>query len=473
MSKRSGNRMGTILRTTLTMAGAAIGLLSAVAPAPAGGGMTFRVLDEAGKPVKGATVHLLPMGGASWTGGEAKSEPLPPPMTTGADGRAGTDGYSTSSVCALAHDGKRAAWICALTQTGGTIEFRLGEARIVSLRPVDAKGRAVKKARMRLVFPGGSEIHGIDAAEAGGVHRFPPLPLARFDGHVHVEALAAGYFVGPYELPADAGPKGAALPLIPTRTVTGRVLGPDRSPAAGARVRLANDGWDDDGVPAGPDGRFSLPGVPVGAGRRLMASAEGMAPLSVGSPGGGDDVGDIVLPEGLFLHGSVREADGVKVVRAFIAVSRGGQRVASCETKPGGAFTLGPVDEGQYEVEVYLHRSEGVAGWRCLVRTVRPGPDAVDFVVPTGLRILLRDSQGKAVTSRDVETEIAHAGRAEPWKEHFNASGEFSELRMLADPETAYSITVRVAGYAPATGTATTDAEGRADVEMRLEPGGK
>lgn len=473
MSKRLGNRIGTFLRAALTLVGVTTGLMCALMPARASDGMTFRVLDDGGKRVKGATVQLLSMGGASWTHGDTKSETLPPPMTTGADGLATTTGYSTSHVCALAHDGKRAAWICALTQSEGPIEMRLGEARVVSLRPVDAKGKAVKDAKLHLVFSGGAEIHGIDAAAASGVHSFPPLPLDRFDRHAHVEARAAGFFVGPYELPADAGPKGAELQLTPTRTVTGRVIGPDGSPASGARVWLANDEWSDDGVLAGPDGKFSLPGVPVGAGRELIARAEGFAPRSVGSPGAGNDVGDIALAKGLFLVGRVREADGVKVVRAFISISRGGQRVTSGDTKPGGAFTLGPLDDGEYDVEVFLHQSEGVAGWRRLTRSVRPGTDVTDFVVPTGLRILLRDAQGKAVTSRDVETEISNAGRAEPWKERFNASGAFTELRMLSSPGTGYSVTVRVAGYAPATAEATTDSEGRADVEMRLKPAGK
>jgi hypothetical protein len=148
--------------------------------------------------------------------------------------------------------------------------------------------------------------------------------------------------------------------------------------------------------------------------------------------------------------------------------------VTSGFTEPGGEFSLGPFEDSAHDVLIFPHESEGVAGWRRFEWTVRPGGEAIDFVVPTCLRILLRDGDGNAVTSQDVRTEISYPGRGEPWIEHFNnRSRRFTELRMSSTPKVTYTVTVRVAGYEPAKGTVTTDAEGRADLEMRLIPAKK
>lgn len=53
----------------------------------------------------------------------------------------------------------------------------------------------MKDAAARLVFSGGSELHGVDAVSEKGTLRFPPLPLGRTTRNAHIEVRAKGWFL--------------------------------------------------------------------------------------------------------------------------------------------------------------------------------------------------------------------------------------------------------------------------------------
>lgn len=444
-----------------------VALASIATIALANPGTEVRVVDQAGKPVRAATVLTLSGSAVSWTSEKPTENLVLEESKTDKSGVANVT-RGEPYPCLLVHDGKSAAWHCGPSAAGASMQMALEEAMALSIRPVDAKGRPVKAA-VRLVFGGGACLHAIDSNSSGSVRRFPPLPVSRLNETAHLEVRANGYFVGPYPLPPSLDAT-ADLRLLPTRSVKGRVVGPE-GPVSGATVQFANGHLSPPGVVSAEDGRFVLGGIPQGAGRKLLVKAGGFGPTEVTVVEELDDadVGDVVVAPGMTISGRVLEEDGVQVHRAFVAIAKDGERLVAEDTDKQGRFELGPFTDGEYEVTVYLHASEGIAGWRMVGRLADAGDSDLDVVVPSGLRVLLRDDAGEPYFVKDCTIETQVPGREEPWRESFNASGRYSELRMAVHgPPGPYTVTVRVPGHDPVTGTADVDETLHGTVEFRF-----
>jgi hypothetical protein len=187
--------------------------------------VSVRVVDEEGKPVEGATVQAL-----WWSDID-----LGGPRATLVTSSARTDAKGTASartegqhVCLLAFEGGRAVFACHTpvqhVQRPGFV-LQLGAARAVHGQIVDAKGAPVDKARVRLLFAGGYEWHGIDASVGkDGAFTFAPLPDDVLVRGVRLQALAPGMAAFEVELKSDDVDAAVPVRMVGTRRVTGRIV---------------------------------------------------------------------------------------------------------------------------------------------------------------------------------------------------------------------------------------------------------
>jgi hypothetical protein len=182
-------------------------------------------------------------------------------------------------------------------------------------------------------------------------------------GRVAIEAGAPGYrSSAPVTLELAPGERreGVEIVLAAGVAVTGRVLGPDGLPVAGARVGARAEesfgaSWGRSSVETGAEGRFTLdtlaPGRVV-----LEATKEGFAEatqeLEVG-PGGASV--ELHLGRGVEVSGWVFEADGAPAAGRQLQLSPGVMTFdfrSQQTTATDGSFAFRGVADGEYRLKV-------------------------------------------------------------------------------------------------------------------------
>ncbi|MHC4955347.1 MAG: carboxypeptidase-like regulatory domain-containing protein [Planctomycetota bacterium] len=370
------------------------------------------VVDAEGKPVPGARVQVLHFADISLLGQHK--------TLVRADVEANEKGIAKltlfegrGEVCMLAFHKDQAVFVCdtpvAEVKKHG-FRLKLGPATAISGKVLDADKKPVAGARVRLIFPGREELHGLDAPlRADGYFRFKPLPNRILEHAIQVQATAPGYSFLERRLTAEEIEKGATVELQSARTVSGRVVDARGIPVEGAEVWFGS--WlKDDKAKSAQDGTFALRGVPDG---RVTVHVRSKWHVLVSiplQPGKGErKLGDVAVADGKPVKGTVSEFDGAKIERAFIALeTKDGVRVRSVEAGPGGKFVLPGIGEGAHKLNCWIHAVENIGGTRTIQKGNVRGGDDLKLVAEEGLRLRLLDRNKKPYRTREVRITFGY-----------------------------------------------------------------
>lgn len=425
-----------------------------------------KVLDEKGKPVAGATLTL-------WPGLWGRLDPLPVAAATAPDGTFRFD---------------------QATERGNALRIEAPGQAVVALSGV--KAGALREA-VRLA-PG----RAIDGTVQRADKRTPAAgALVRFEGKLDsrwVEAGPNGVFrltglpLGTGTLAADAGDLGQAraplapgqaritLVLAPTAAVAGRVVDTGNGkPIAGIRVVARSRGTLFT-ARSGPDGRYTLRGLPGGSldlraddARYASWRADGL-----GVTAGETLVRDVLLKPGATLQGRVLDENGAPIEGARIAVAgaadsdfpgrmrrmlMGLASDAQARSAADGAFSAArlPAGSGQTLTVTHLeHEPRTIGGL-----TLKPGSANPKVTVVLrrglGLRGVVKDALGKPVADAEVELSRSFAfqsGRGGRTRVFGFSGGPDSRPKKTTGPDGTfrfeglldgdYTLTARKPGYA-------------------------
>lgn len=250
--------------------------------------------------------------------------------------------------------------------------------------------------------------------------------------------------------------------------LAGRVLGRERKPVAGARLRLLPDPLSD-GVPSAPlvappatrsdaDGRFVFERLVPAPGYRLLAWAPGFAPYVSApfevDPGGVALPHEVTLPSGWTLEVEVRDATAKRFPGALVEVAAAAHALAGLDplfeaftgkarTDANGTATF----EGLAEEDVWLTLS--VPGHVPVAERVeRPGTSAyrqhkVLLLAAPTLTGLVSDALGRPEPGRLVRVRV----RGLPGARAYDAvSGADGRYRLADLPPQALDLDVLVSG---------------------------
>jgi sarcosine oxidase gamma subunit len=291
-------RIAVLLLLALAGPGASRG--EAPAPLPS---LTLsgRVLDPAGHPAAGATVHLI-----------AHRRFGPATATTGRDGRFSfplTDGgiYRLSAEKGGYGGARRPEPLRVRAASLSPVELRLNRPAALTGRILGLPAREIRDAD--LILDGGHVgATGKVVVEPGGRYRISDLP----PGEWNVRVQAGGRSAAAESTLAEGEQKvlDVVFPrLVPVR---GRVLGPGGRPIADAQVVFPGPGYDQGNTYSGADGRFlsQAPQESHAAWARAPGFAPGSVPVEVAK--GPVDGVEIRLQPGVTLTGrllGLKQAD--------------------------------------------------------------------------------------------------------------------------------------------------------------------
>jgi hypothetical protein len=351
-----------------------------------------RVVDPGGNAVAGASVQAAPSSGVSPGDLPADGQASGREAVTDGDGAFSLTGFRDGDVVTL-----RVARKGYAARTISRIQTPLPEPLTVELTPsariagtvLDESGDPVAGARVVLT----GEARFVAAAEVDSEGRFEMADLA--PGRFRLSAVASGYLPaahGGIEIKEGSGIEGIDLVLRRGAVVEGRVLAPDGSPVAGARVAVLDQPAETDlglaGRPetfADDEGRYQLGGIAEGdrtvaaehAGfrpaRRQVKVQEGTTPL------------DLQLGRGFEVSGRVTSPEG-PARGAFLRLL-GVESASPVTSGPDGSFRFEAVAEGRYRVEAET------PGYASAAEEVRVAGASV-----TGLEIRLE--RGGAIVGR-------------------------------------------------------------------------
>ncbi len=166
-----------------------------------------------------------------------------------------------------------------------------------------------------------------------------------------------------------ASPEFVAVRLVPARTLTGRLLGPEGKPRAGVSIYkqydLNNYPRDAETPKTDADGRFRAK-VPVKAALKLEFRAAEAARNYVDVPADRTDLGDVRLARGVRVVGRVVDADGAPVPWISVTTpslpNREGQPNFNYTTDKDGRFRTDDLPPGRYLAHVgQIHRTDAGA----------------------------------------------------------------------------------------------------------------
>jgi len=287
-------------------------------------------------------------------------------------------------------------------------------------------------------------------------------------GTYRVRALGDGYVAPSQELAIGGatGSRALEIEVVRLARVTGRVVGADRAPVAGASVKFIPERVSDrdylrteelpSSTQTGADGRFELdvtPGTVI-----LEAVANGvLASIRVpaAAPGRAVDV-VIELPAAAVISGVVRDASGRGVAGAEVLASsrapghprRHQVKVTSGE---GGRFRVEAISPGPASVEARA----GSAGAAAPVQIeLAPGREArVELVLAEGQVVAGRVVRSDGLAMPDVTVTARRRGSRMPVTTTSGADGAF-----------------RLAGLEPGTFTVVAEADDYAAARIEVAP---
>lgn len=347
-----------------------------------------RVVDPEGNPVAGANVQAAPTAGLSprdlpADGGEA---------VTGSDGAFSLTGFREGEVLSLrvTRRGFAARTISGIeTPLPEPITVELTPAARISGTVLDESGDPVAGTRVVLTV----ETRFVAAAEVDAEGRFEMVDLA--PGRFRLSALASGYLPETrdgIDLKEGSGVGGIDLVLRRGAVVEGRILAPDGSPVAGARVMVLDQPAETDlGLAARPDtfaddeGRYQLGGIAEGDRTVVAQHAEFRPARRQVKVQEGTTLLDLRLSRGFEVSGRVTGPEGP--VRGTTLRLMGTESTLPATSGPDGAFRFEAVAEGSYRVEAET------PGYASAAEEVRVAGSSV-----TGLEIRLE--RGDAIAGR-------------------------------------------------------------------------
>lgn len=251
----------------------------------------------------------------------------------------------------------------------------------------------------------------------------------------------------------EGEPIALRLKKKPTLALSGRVLGADGRPLAGALVRVkvrppdqqfgSVGGFDFEGpaeIRSGPDGRYKTPDqLPTGYEYRVEAQAPGHEPAESKWLGGpAVEIPDLTLRRSIGtreMAGRVVDSAGKPVAGAEVSQSGDGPRRTRGTTDDDGRFRV----LGVPNAPAFLFVSK--EGYRFLGRRVDPGDRSVEFALrrlDEPPAVPLRSAASPV--PRDEERAIARALIAEARKAPGGAHevperGQITEITALVDPD--------------------------------------
>lgn len=327
-------------------------------------GMAFegRVIDPEGNPIAGARVEAAPTSGLSPGDLPADGKEA----LTGGDGAFSLRGFREGEILSL-----RVIRRGFAPRTISGIETPLPEPLTVELTPaariagtvLDEAGDPVAGAKLVLTEEVSKDsktpVRGrfVAVAEVDSAGRFEMVDLT--PGRFQLSALASGYLPetrGGIDLKEGNGMDGIDLVLRRGAVIEGRVLAPDGSPVAGARVMVLDQPAQTDlGLAGRPEtfadneGRYQLGGISEGE-RTVAAEHAGFRPArrQVNVQEGTTPL-DLRLGRGFEVSGLVTGPDG-PVPGATLRLA-GGESVTPVASGPDGAFRFEAVAEGRYRIQ--------------------------------------------------------------------------------------------------------------------------
>lgn len=276
-------------------------------------------------------------------------------------------------------------------QAVSDVRLVLGPARSAGGRVVDPEGQPVAGATVELVRSLAAESpsdqgiladDGLYRTETGsdGSFRLADLPGGWFDVEVRrpgfVPLTSPGVEMRPDDSVADLG----TLVLAPGKRLEGRATEPGGAPVAGAEVWVVPDeeagsrAWKAfrEAGPAmvtDPDGRFVLQGLDPRQSLSVDVCRPGYQTGRIWQPTLEEGPVQVTLPRAARLSGRVVDPGGKPVSGASVSVSLAGAsrgdfflptspcpqsgKFSSAETDAEGRFTLEPLEEGLFELQVY------------------------------------------------------------------------------------------------------------------------
>lgn len=354
---------------------------------PRGRRLTVRVVDDRGAVLAGARLLLTK---PNATTVEAGGSYLAMEGRTDEDGRCVFGGLVS----------REARFVVVLAEGAGTramqpVEAGAEEVEVVVPPARTVRGRVVDAATGEPVAGASVATSWVPffAATTGADGRYAltcgPTDARQFVPDARLFVRAEGFAVA--ERPLGDEPV-LDIELRRGRIAIGRVVDRAGRPVPDALVIARGTGVPAAETRSGPDGRFTLRGVPDGAkGVNVIAPGYTFA----GAPLGTGDVGDVALQPGLRVEGVVQRDDGTPL--DGVRVSFKGKRLF-CLTDDLGRFRFADLSVSEGSLRVHL--SDG----REVERKVEAGAEDVVFVVDNSkaVVVLVTDPAGRPVAGADV-----------------------------------------------------------------------
>lgn len=377
-----------------------------------------RVVDDAGKPVEGAQIHVA----------EAADDAIPfrrPRETAEPQGMSALDGFfriedlragSAVDVTALRTGHAPGEAQGVRVPADEPVRIVLLAVATLSGRVLDPDGRPIPNASVglhirpragrglggRLTYStsGGAPLFG--RSDADGNFRLTDVA----PGVVGLWAVASGWQSGEVsdlELRAGEEKTGVEIVLSPAAFVEGRVLSPSGRPVPGAEVQLTPEAGPMSMVASAGtdgDGRYQLDGVPPG--RRTVEATHpdyGTGRREADLRAGENSL-DIALEAGSEVTGRVVDDAGAPVASASVVLRKPGsfQRLEAT-SGADGSFRIAAVPDGSYDARA---TKEGFAPSESVQVTVTGGSAG---------SIELRLARGGAIVGRILGVETADLAR--------------------------------------------------------------
>lgn len=347
----------------------------------------------------------------------------------------------------------------------GTILLERGVA--IEGRVTDSKGRPIEKAQVTATpFVPMGAIGTFDvtsqppvATGAGGSFRIGALKRGeRYDLSVrhagHVPTTAPG---------VEAPTQEVKIVLQTARTLSGRVVGPEREPVPGAEIaateetKASFEGAGYELTSTRPlavtdaEGRFAIADLEAGT-LNLVVSARKYRPRRLeGFRMPDEDVEDleIVLDRGARLEGRVVDGEGEPVVRARLEARLQGGGASDPDSQPitvsgeDGSYVLQGLETARYKIVV----ESPTHGRTDAVTAISPGTNRLDIVFERGAEVSGRavDESGAPVAGAAVILSALPSGRG-----FDTVSGEDGTFRFPAVRDGLFRLTGQARGFAEA-----------------------